>query len=122
MKFEKWQEVRAEVFARDIWSCQYPGCGVVGGLGIQIAHRIADTESNRKECRALFGLKRKAEEDAIINHPMNLVTSCAKHNSRFNVGNVKAKRLELFRAIYEKLFGGEDGQRVVEKTPEVGGG
>lgn len=102
-------DTRERVYVRDSFLCQFFGCheGSVGRL--QMAHRLSKSRANRE------WIKRKSYEmfqidltesqvDLIIHHDFNLVTSCAKHNDYFNLGNRTNDRKDLLVRIYRDLI------------------
>jgi hypothetical protein len=81
---------RYEIFARDMFTCQYCGKSP-GGNKLQLAHRIRQGSGSVKVVQDFWSAnykeditKKKAE--SIIDHPLNIVTTCSlKCNSKFNV-------------------------------------
>jgi hypothetical protein len=82
------------IHERDGWHCCYPGCL---NTDVQIAHGIQKGDAyitstlNRwnneyQEQRTFKWIKKH-----VINHPFNVWTSCAYHNSKFNIGNNPGK-------------------------------
>ena len=88
------QEIRDFIFNRDMYQCQR-----CGSPATEIAHRIANTESNLKEIMDTFKHKiGKARE--ILNHPLNLSASCRSCNDYYNIGNKPySKHLLLLKII-----------------------
>lgn len=99
-------DVRAKVFVRDNYQCQYPGCKFMGSMHLQIAHRISKTKGNRKYIKKKFNLQTEKDIDNVIHHELNLVSSCSKHNSYFNIGNKPVERDELLDKIMGDYTGG----------------
>ena len=100
-------ETRMIVYTRDFFTCRHRNCFVCGSDNIQLAHRIAQTEANKKYVQQywldnfdkVISL-RKAER--ILHHPLNLATSCIMHNSYFNVGHNPEKRKIILDKIHSK--------------------
>lgn len=107
-KSDKIEQVRLEVYERDNYQCQYPDCEVRGHDNLQMAHRIQRTKGNKNfvvnfwasEYREFITLK-QAED--ILNHPINLMSSCADHNSSFNCGFSIKIAYDILRQIEEDL-------------------
>ena len=100
------EENRRRIFERDNWHCQYKNCY---SSEIEIAHRVAKSESNKAEMRMHWLRKYKIELtygqlDAIMNHDFNIVSSCSKHNSYFNIGFNKVEKYKLLDRIYKDLY------------------
>ena len=86
-------EIRQHVFRRDRWICRTCFESVHRHGTPQIAHKIADTKSNRK----MYG-------DAVVDHPDNLAaTCCLACNSAQNIGFKTVQAAELAAAIKEKI-------------------
>lgn len=98
MKFT--MEDRLKIYARDKFRCQHKGCYVLGIRDLQLAHCIAQTESNAKMVERITGYPNPWD---IINHPDNLKTSCSKHNPYFNIGNKPKIAEPLIWSIYHKI-------------------
>lgn len=102
-------ESKRRIFARDLYRCQYPGCRVTGEGRIEVAHRIAKSQSNAKEIRQFLRDEMGSDwtlamvTEKIIHHPLNMVTSCRLHNDNFNIGFITVKKLELVRRIYDDV-------------------
>ena len=101
-------ETREYIYARDYYKCQYPGCHVVGYDNLQLAYRIAQTKTNRDYVQRYifdkYGVRlTKTDAMALLHHYDNLITSCAKHNSTFNIGNVPEERDRLIEIIFEDV-------------------
>jgi 5-methylcytosine-specific restriction endonuclease McrA len=88
---------REFIFNRDLFQCQR-----CGNPATEIAHRIANTESNMKEimdtCKVKSGEARK-----LLNHSFNLSASCQKCNDYFNIGMNPVKKKELLERIISDL-------------------
>lgn len=84
-------ETRGYVYRRDGWVCQQEECLEIE---IELAHKISQSKANIKMVMRLLDVDKKTALK-IIHHPLNLVTSCSKHNSSFNIGNnpVEAEKL-----------------------------
>jgi len=82
-------ELRETIFARDNWTCQACG-GLARVHGTpQLAHRISKSKMNLRK----YG-------EAIINHPLNLVTVCSSRcNDAVNIGFNPEKVKDLLRQI-----------------------
>lgn len=104
------KKLKQLILCRDLGRCRYPGCNEKDGL--QMAHRIADTKSNKKEIQYLiegvldYGITLEWVKKNIIDHPFNVVTSCAKHNDYFNIGFNKEKKMEVIFAIINEIMEG----------------
>ena len=87
--FDIWEE-RVRLYSRDGGVCQ--ACGDMVGINeFQVAHRIANTISNRKH----YG-------DAIIDHPINkAITHPGRCNSAMNCGFKPDKCREIVEEILE---------------------
>ena len=93
-------ERREEVFIRDMYTCQK--CGKTPGQdGLQIAHRMHQGKQTENYIigviNAEYGVSvsRKWVKDHVIDHPLNVATSCPDCNSYFNLlfKRVEAKKL-----------------------------
>jgi hypothetical protein len=74
-------------YTLDAWSCQK-----CGRPATQMAHRIANTKTNRK----IYGNK--------IDHNENLVSVCSLDcNSTYNIGNNPVKSAKLIAIINERV-------------------
>ena len=114
MNFKKSDEIeltRLEVYWRDGDQCQYIDkdgnqCNVRGYDNLVMAHRIH--KGNKKfvvkfwasEYKQFITLK---QAKAILNHPINLMTSCADHNSYFNCAFSTKIACDILRQIKEDL-------------------
>ncbi len=109
-------DTKMYVFKRDGYRCQHSGCNVRGVDNLQAAHRISKGVENAKRnanrdyvMRFWFEqykeLITKKEAMAILNHPLNLVSSCEKHNSYFNCGNRVVDRIRILRDIKRAIDG-----------------
>lgn len=102
------EQSRLIVYGRDFYTCQYEGCEVSGYYNIELAHRIAKYMYKHVQqfiydnYRIDLTIK---EAKAVLNHPLNLVTSChhKPHNSSFNIGNQKVPRDQLLKKIWETM-------------------
>lgn len=84
------EELRQEIYERDGYRCQYPGCNIMGYQSLQLAHRINKGKSSRQWIKSridgMFGTDLSNKQiDEIIHHKKNIVSSCAKHNDYFNI-------------------------------------
>ena len=102
-------EKRLEIYARDNYKCQYPDCDVTGCDNIELAHRISKGKNSVNWVRS--EIRRKFDVDLsdvkitdILNHPINLKTSCRKHNDYFNIGNKPEKAKLLLIDIYYTIY------------------
>lgn len=85
-------EKRFKIYIRDNFRCQYKNCKVCGTERIELAHRIHQGKQteNWVESYLLENYEAPNKEitkktiEEIIHHPLNLVTSCRKHNDYFN--------------------------------------
>jgi hypothetical protein len=98
-------DVRLHIYERDGYKCCHPECGVMDFYSLQMAHRIAKTNFNRFYIRSMIRLHfnvdvRKKTIEKILHHPLNLVTSCSKHNDYFNIGFKRNEAEELIKLIY----------------------
>lgn len=87
------EEKRQEIFARDGYLCRECGRSVHAFGTAQLAHRIAQTKSNK----AKYGLE-------VIHHPLNLASVCSlRCNDAQNIGfNPEACR-ELVEEIKKEI-------------------
>lgn len=79
-------ETRMKVIIRDMYTCQR--CGKQPSIsGIQVAHRIHDGKETMAGLEDRFPERsRKWIQDNILDHPMNLVTTCSLScNDSFNI-------------------------------------
>lgn len=87
-------EERLAIFERDGWRCKCCGRSVYSQGVPQLAHLLANTESNRKK----YG-------DCVIDHPDNRVATCSLYcNSKMNIGFKTAEAEELADSIRDKLL------------------
>lgn len=101
-------ETRKQVYARDNYTCQHPECDVSGWENLELAHCISKGKSNQRYIQNLMAayydkyvsLKEVRE---MLNHPLNLKTSCRKHNSYFNIGFNRMKAVNLLKEIKKDL-------------------
>jgi len=91
---------RFHVFQRDGFRCQHKGCYVVGYSDLEVAHRIANTKANAKWITNMTGYE---HPEQVLDHPLNLKTSCRKHNDYFNIGNKPKIATELIYEILKHL-------------------
>lgn len=93
-RFEE-SEKHQRVFARDGYTCCFPGCGKPAR---HLAHRIANTKTNRK----IYG-------DMVIDHDENVRSVCddPTHNDYYNIGNQPAQAQKLAKKILEGNYGEE---------------
>jgi hypothetical protein len=97
-------DIREEVYERDGLQCQYEGCAVRGWANLQLAHRLSRSEKNIKHViRFMFEnygeLSTRKEAEAILNNKLNLVTSCADHNSSFLIDSDYVATEKLLKEI-----------------------
>lgn len=90
-------DVRKSIFERDLWKCQR--CGMPA---TELAHRVANTESNKKYCMKRYAISHQEAED-ILNHPENLVSSCRECNDYFNVGYKRHLAEKIMQGIAEEI-------------------
>ena len=99
------QEEREAIYLRDHGRCQTCGKRVAWGDS-ELAHRIANTDSNRKQ----WG-------DEIIDSPLNKATTCrGRCNDAQNIGNDPEKCRDLVERIkregisidFEECYEGEN--------------
>jgi hypothetical protein len=102
--FEIEENCRA-IHDRDRWHCTVPGCC---NHDIQVAHRIQKYKvfgvleiwnNTYNENRNYHWIKYN-----VIHHPLNVTTSCAFHNSSFNIGNNPGAVREKLEEIRENLI------------------
>ena len=103
------------IFTRDWFKCQHPDCNIRGIGNLEVAHRIAKGEKSAKNnvnrdyvIRFWYQnfnemITKKYACDVILNHPLNMVTSCREHNDYFNIAGRPQEMDELLRKIYEDL-------------------
>jgi len=94
------RETRMKVIIRDMYSCQR--CGKQPGLnGLQVAHRIHDGKETMAGLKNRYPDKdKKWIQDNILDHPLNLVTTCSlKCNSSYNIWFNDEAVEELLTAI-----------------------
>lgn len=97
-------ETRIRVYTRDFFHCQYPGCNISGYMNLQMAHNVSKGKGNTSYVIGFwlreFGKDITINEaEKILNHDMNLTTSCPNHNSYFNIGNNPVERDKLLKKI-----------------------
>jgi hypothetical protein len=101
-------ETRLSVYTRDNFQCQFKNCHSLRYFNLQLAHRIGQGHGNYiyKFILKEYGKDLTNKEiDKIINDEDNLQTSCAEHNSNFNIGFKRKEAEALIKKIYEKLYG-----------------
>lgn len=104
------RKLKQLIMCRDLGHCRYPGCHATEEL--QMAHRIADTEDNKKEIRSLvlgtWGQEVSLSwvKENMIDHPFNVCISCPKHNDYFNIGFKPEVKAEVIFAIMEDIMNG----------------
>ncbi len=94
------------ILNRDAFICQYPRCY---DKAVQIAHRIAKSEDNKKVIQDIItGKNIKIKVNDVIHHPLNLVACCYRmsHNDGFNIGNKPEQSNELINKIIEEIENG----------------
>ena len=100
-------DTRQFVYARDFYRCQYKDCTVRGWDNLQMAHRIRKgrTDYVRNFWRDKWGIyiSLKQAKD-ILNHPLNLITSCPLHNQLFLIDNEPIESDELLEKIKETMY------------------
>ena len=95
-------ERKKKILDRDHWMCQWPNCYL---SATELAHRIAKTQANCIEVQALWAELFNEKYDIawvkfnIINHDLNIVASCRKHNDYFNCGNNPEEMKKIIIAI-----------------------
>ncbi len=102
-------DTRDRVYVRDSFLCQFFGCHEGSVNRLQMAHRLAKTQANRawikRTTHILLNVDLTEHQvDLIIHHDFNLVTSCAKHNDYFNIGNKPNDRKVLLIRICRDLI------------------
>jgi len=104
------RKLKQLIMCRDLGRCRYEGCNEKENL--QMAHRIADTEDNKKEIRSLIlgtwgqDVNLSWVKENVIDHPFNVCTSCQKHNDYFNVGFKPEAKAEIIFAIMDDIMAG----------------
>lgn len=102
-------DMRMEVYERDKFQCQYPGCQVKGFDNLQLAHKLARTKNVNYVIQFWYReyeeLLTKKEASAILNHKLNLITSCAKHNQLFLIDGNRLESDRLLRRIKLSMDG-----------------
>ena len=110
-------ETRLTVYTRDGYQCQYKEyddsmyglyrrCEVKGFDNLQLAHLCRQKQETFIIDFWKFNFNEeitKSQATAILNHPCNLKTSCAKHNSSFNISFNKQAVIELLNKIHEVM-------------------
>lgn len=94
------KDIRMYVIVRDMFSCQR--CGKQPSLnGLQIAHRIHNGKESMNGLKARYPEKdRKWIQDNILDHPLNLVTTCSlRCNDSYNIWFNDEAVEELLTAI-----------------------
>ena len=102
-----------KVIIRDFYTCQR--CGKSPGInGLQIAHRIKSGSGTMEYVKNyLFycgdrwtkPLTDKEITNKIIDHPLNLVTTCSlAHNDSYNIFNNPIERDKLLEEILSDLL------------------
>lgn len=103
-------EKRFYIYIRDSFKCQHKNCKVCGTKNIELAHRLhkgVQTENWVSDYVATnynghFLTKKNLNK--IIHSPLNIVTSCRKHNDYFNCLFKKEEAKELLEKIIKKEF------------------
>lgn len=89
--------IREFVFRRDLMRCQK--CGIPA---TEIAHRIANTESNKKAIIKKYSVSEHVAGQ-MLNHPLNLAASCRECNDSFNIGFKRVTADVLVKKIFERI-------------------
>lgn len=98
-------EVRKKVLIRDFYTCKR--CGRTPGInGLQIAHRLRDGSGTIKWLKGILPDKPdRWLQDNIIDHPMNLVTTCCLEcNDSFNIFFDEKASKKLLREILVNIL------------------
>lgn len=94
-----------EIHERDGWHCQFPNCRYTD---IQVAHRICQKRilGTLNDWNTQFKEERNYQwiRAHVIHHPLNVVTSCAFHNSKFNIAGNPGKVAEKLNEIRKNLI------------------
>lgn len=98
-------ELKRRIMCRDLGKCRFAGCL---NKKLEMAHRIADTESNKKYIQKYLidrdiNISLKEVRDKIIDHPFNVVIACDKHNAYFNIGFNRVETNSLIDIILDDL-------------------
>jgi len=104
------RETRMKVIIRDMYTCQR--CQKQPSLaGLQIAHRIKSGSGTEKYIQNYLeeyhhvNLNKKEIIELIIDHPLNLVTTCSlRCNDSYNIFNNEVERDRLLTKIIELLL------------------
>lgn len=95
------KEIREQVLIRDFYTCQR--CEATPGpQHLQIAHRMANTVEALDMLEKIFpDRSRRWLQDNILDHPLNLVTTCSLScNSSFNI----LKKPEVVAVVIDKIM------------------
>ncbi len=112
------EQKRLDVFNRDGWFCRV--CNRPLQMGVpQVAHCIAQTESNEKEIKAkvfqwfqVFLTNKQI--GMIIHHEFNLKSTCSENcNSKCNMGFKRKQANELIMKIIQNLCDTDESFRKV---------
>jgi hypothetical protein len=110
-KYFEIEEHRRAIFERDHYQCRHvdengircpeSATEIAHGIG-QGIHAISIT---RTEWNGEFKESRPYNwiEKNVIHHPLDVFSSCRKHNDYFNIGNNPVKRREKLYEIHENL-------------------
>ena len=95
--------VRECVLIRDMYTCVR--CGRATG-NMQIAHRIKNGSGTIEWLQKKFPDKKKGWlQDNIVDHPLNLVTTCClRCNDSMNIFNNEVERELLVNKIYSIVY------------------
>jgi len=110
------KKTKHEILVRDFYTCQNPECQKHGNMAnLELAHLVRQGDQKSKKNQTVqyiksfildeYGveLKKKQIWD-IIHDERNVITSCSKCNSLFNIFNNPELRDAKIREIYEKEY------------------
>ena len=101
-------DTREEVFERDSFQCQYEDCIIKGWNNLQLSHKISRSKKNIEHVIRFWyneydKLITKKEAETVLNGKLNLVTSCAEHNSSFLIDAKPVEIDKLLRRIKQGI-------------------
>ena len=102
------EDMRTEVYERDLYNCVYPDCTITGYDNLIMAHKISRSKKNIEYVIRFWWNKydellTKKEAEAVLNNKLNLVTSCAEHNQSFLIDAKPVEIDKLLRRIKQGM-------------------